>query len=428
MNTYFDRTVSAVSRFDAAVIGGGASGMSAAVELAMRAPGLRIVLLEKNPDPGRKLRATGNGRCNITNTYAEGYEEIQSFFGRIGLMTRIRSEGLVYPYSESAADVTELLVNRLRETGVHIVTDSEVISVKGGDSFTVSFRTGGEERSLQADSVILALGGKAGPAYGTTGDGYRIARALGHTVITPVPVLTSMECREWEPGYGAENSSAGSTKAGTRALSLAGTRVGAVVTLLRRGEEIFREKGELQLTRFGLSGICIFNMTRHMRYDRRGGESLDDFIVQADLFPDGDIRDYLVKRRESAFRGEKAADVLNTVLKRELAAYVMSAAGCPENRPLSCLTDSELEAAAQQVHSLTFHPSALRGWKEAQATSGGVSLDELDPRTSESRIVPGLYITGELADRDYPCGGYNLSNAWLTGIRAAAAVAARKCK
>ncbi len=429
--------------YDAVIVGGGASGLAAAAELGMSSPGLDVLVLEKNVEPGRKIRATGSGRCNITNTAAAGYTEILKFFRRIGLMTRVYENGLVYPYSESAADVAALLISRAEELGVCIVTGAEVTAVTANgrqdrsegkgisaqSSFEIRYsakeadragRVRVTQKSVTADYVILALGGKAGPTYGTKGDGYRLARELGHSIVTPVPVLTSVECREWDPEHRPQ------------AVMLAGTRTRGVVSLYRhpdgdweRGVEVFEEPGEIQFTKYGLSGICVFNMTRFMRFDRRAGESLENFVIRADLFPDGNIREFLRDRRSNAFPGEKTGEVLRTVLKDNIAAYVLETAGgaaaCRHigDKLLEDLNDAEIDAIGDAVHELTFHPVQLRGWKEAQATSGGVSLEEIDEVTGESRLVRDLYITGELADRDFPCGGFNLSNAWLTGIGAA---------
>ena len=404
---------------DVVIVGGGASALAAAVELRMSDPGTGVVIIEKNPAPARKIRATGSGRCNITNTSAEGYIDIMKFFTRIGLVTKAYGNGLVYPYSESAADVADLLTARAQELGACIITDAEVTRVRPASGpGNVRFETEYAGGRIRSEFVILACGGKAGPMFGTTGDGYRMARELGHSIVTPVPVLTPVECAEWDPHHRP------------CAVSLAGTRTRGVVTLCKcpafgsgHGTEIFEEAGEIQFTRFGLSGICVFNMTRHMRYDRSKGESLSDFTVTADLYPDGDIKSFLRERRENAFPGEKAAGVLRTVLKDNIAEYVMrtvSAAGIQAaDKLVSDLTDGDIEAVGNAVHCMEFHPEKLRGWKEAQASSGGVSMEEIDPDTSGSRILDGLYITGELADRDFQCGGFNLSNAWITGLAAA---------
>lgn len=413
---------------DAVIVGGGASGLAAAISLCMSDPDIRVTVIEKNSAPARKIRATGSGRCNITNTEADGYIDIMRFFTRIGLVTRTYENGLVYPYSESAADVADLLTARAEELGVDLITDAEAAYVKPlegqGD---IRFETGYDGGTVRSSYVILACGGKAGPMFGTTGDGYRIARQLGHSIVTPVPVLTSVECEEWSP----EHSPC--------AVSLAGTRTRGVVTLYkgRPGDpdgvaELFREAGEIQFTRFGLSGICVFNMTRHMRYDRSRGENLADFTVLADLYPDGDIRSFLLERRNDPFPDEKASDVLRTVLKENIAAYVISSAMSSHihaaERLVADLTDSDIDSIADAVHRMAFHPEKLRGWKEAQATSGGVSMEEIDPLTCASRMIGGLYITGELADRDFRCGGFNLSNAWLTGLTAASSITGDRAK
>ena len=439
--------LSSIREYDVVIVGGGASGLAAAAELRMRSPGTSVAVLEKNSEPGRKIRASGSGRCNITNTAAEGYDEIIAFFDRLGIVTRSYDNGLVYPYSESAADVAELLAARASELGARLISDAEVTDIRSCPEeecfetvYSVSqsgrgkgaAKGGGGSRirteAIRSAAVILACGGKAGPMFGTTGDGYRLARQLGHRIVTPVPVLTSIECREWDKDCRPNG------------IELAGTRTRGKVSLYKKervnnersnneGEEfsdlLFEEAGEIQFTKYGLSGICVFNMTRHMRYDRSAGGSLDDFCITADLFADGDIREFIKKRIENAFPGECAEHVLRTVLKENIAEYVMAYAGISSGRALTELDDRDIEALGAAVHSLRFTPSSIRGWTDAQATSGGVSLDEICPETCESLLVPGLYITGELADRDYPCGGFNLSNAWLTGMRAAAAIAVK---
>ena len=152
--------------------------------------------------------------------------------------------------------------------------------------------------------------------------------------------------------------------------------------------------------------------------------------MKADLYPDGDVEDYLRDRRDNAFPGELTADVLRTLLKENIAAYVLDSVsavnGPAPEKPVRDLTEGDIAKIGDAVHGLTFHPERIRGWKDAQATSGGISMEEIDPSTCESLIVPGLYITGELADRDFSCGGFNLSNAWLTGITAASAITHKK--
>lgn len=426
-------------RADVVIAGGGASGLAAAIELGLKAPELDVLVIEKMPEPGRKLRAAGSGRCNITNTGAEGFSRIMSFFREIGLVTRAYENGLVYPYSESAADVVTLLTERAASLGVRFACGEELMSVKHVPSSLVTEPLQGSDNVFRIESVIkdrdgmrgmitqcsfliLAMGGKAGPSFGTIGDGYRIARNLGHRVVTPVPALTGIKCREW----GEDSRPCG--------ITLGGTRSTGVVSLYRDPDRIFgedtkqfEESGEIQFTRYGLSGICIFNMTRHMRFDKREGESLDMFLIKADLFPGGDIEGYIRDMKSGAFADMPAGELLRTVLKEPLADHVIATADSGEDeegrtlavRPLSSLSDEEIRTIASCVHSLEFHPYQICGWNDAQVTMGGVDLEEINEATSESLLIKSMYITGELADRDYQCGGYNLSNAWITGLAAA---------
>ncbi|MCF0141248.1 MAG: NAD(P)/FAD-dependent oxidoreductase, partial [Mogibacterium sp.] len=260
-----------MERYDAIIIGAGPSGMTAALEAKRLAPHLSVLIIEKNEEVGRKLRATGNGRCNITNVEADGYMQCLEFFRRIGLALRQYENGLAYPYSESAADVAELLADKLKDFGIELMLGASVTGVeKNAEGFVVS----GEGFVVSGDSLVLATGGKAGPNYGCTGDGYKFARNFGHTVVSPVPVLTSVECEE-------------------DCSRLGGNRARGKVTLLRDGEPVFMENGEIQFTKSGLSGICVFNMSRFMK---SGSRDLSMFDIELDLYADGDIREFLRDR------------------------------------------------------------------------------------------------------------------------------------
>lgn len=418
---------------DICIIGAGASGLAAAIRAKHDRPGLRVIIIEKNAQAGRKLRATGNGRCNITNTAAPGYERAVGFLESVGIAVRVYPNGLVYPHSESAADVAELLAARAVELGCVIALNTEVTAVSAPDgtgSFDVSCTQKGpdgipEELSISSRVLILAAGGKAGPNFGTTGDSFRLARSLGHTVVRPVPVLTPVECAGDDPA------------------SIAGIRARGTVTLYRKrrravedrvsgsGEErgdaetIFTEGGEIQFTKFGLSGICVFNMTRFMRFGREDG--IEQFEIGVDLCPDIDAGGFLRGRRERAEAsgsGETVQTLLRTLVKDRLAAYIMRRAGVRADRLIADMSDGELRRMTGCLRDLRFRPTGLKGWKEAQCTSGGVSLSEIDEMTCESKLVERFYITGEAADYDGPCGGYNLNNAWLTGMKAGRAAAA----
>lgn len=405
---------------DVAIAGGGPSGIATALEIKRLAPELDVVILERNDNIGRKLRATGNGRCNIANTGYESYAEVSEFLARSGVAFRVYGNGLVYPYSESAADVTDQLEAELKARGIKIRTGYEVKTTEalGGACSTDGAADGAAGRiadgaagfivngKLKCRYLVLALGGKAGPAFGCLGDGYKLARSFGHSVVTPVPILTPVEVKDF-------------SKSG-----LSGIRAKGSAILLKDGTEVFREDGEIQFTKFGLSGICIFNMTRHMRYDR--GEGLSRFTIMLDLDPECVINEYISGRLANSPEGVSrlvAGDLLRTVLRPALAAEVLNQAGVPSDVPAAKLSDADIAAIVKATHELEFKPDNIRGWKDAQCTMGGVSLDEIDEASSESKLTPGLYITGELLDYDGPCGGYNLCNAWYTGMKAGRSIA-----
>ncbi len=395
-----------MKKYDYIIIGAGPAGISTALEIKCRDSSAQVLLLEKNDSIGRKLRASGNGKCNISNTKAEHSSEVLDFLKRNGLAVRICDNGLVYPYSESAGDVVALFEKRLHEEGVELNCNSTVEAVEcvegeeGGFAVTVTDTSVGASTSPGAtakshsqanaqsreparkttrffsNKVVLSCGGKAGPQFGTIGDGYRFARKLGHSIVSAVPVLSSVEC----DGQDCEK--------------IAGIRAkGRVKLFFVDGadyREVFSEDGEIQFTKYGLSGICIFNMTRFMRFDRYRSDSgceigFPSFRILIDLFPDRDMAEY-------EFEG---------VLRKGLAEYV--------------------KAHGNDIHRLEFRPTGIKGWKDAQCTSGGVSLGEIDSANCESKLVPGLYIAGELADYDGACGGYNINNAIYTGLKIAGA-------
>lgn len=397
LQSYYENKI-----YDLCIIGGGASGLAMACSVSYAMPEAEVVIIEKNEVLGRKLRSTGNGRCNITNTDSSGYLDALRFFKKTGIATRTYPNGLVYPYSESAQDVADLLAAEVRGAGFKVLTDAEVTGVKvlsGTEGINRLFVTdvkhnckdGTFDKHIIRSKVLsVATGGKAAPHFGTTGYGYDIARAFGHRIIKPIPILTGIECSKNSPE------------------EIAGIRARGIITLLKDGCKVFEESGEIQFTKYGLSGICVFNMTRFMRFGR--GESIGNFEAMIDLCPGEDLRKFLMIK---AADGTNCNDALLTVIKPKLAGYVLRRIGVTGK-----LNREKANKICAAVHSLKFKPTAIRGWKDAQCTSGGVDLEELTVNM-ESKKVPGLYFVGEVVDYDGPCGGYNLTNAWLNGVAAA---------
>ena len=413
-------------RGDILIIGGGPAGMAAAISAKRSNSKLDVVLIEKNEIMGRKLRATGNGRCNITNVNAEGYSEVISFLSSLGIVTKSNENGFLYPVSESAADVSELLELRLKQLGVKVytgVTALEVSYASDKTEFltTVSMREtsdhGGSADYLKctvySSALVIAVGGKSAPVYGSTGEGYRWLRGLGHTVTRLVPSLAPIECD------GADLS------------KLSGTRVRAEAKLFKNGEEIHREDGEIQFTKFGLSGICIFNLSKMMRFEP--GDTFSSFEIVLDLCREIDLGDVLkcaAERtgsiRNESFVSEKLVDVFKTVFKEGVALEIIRQAGFKADEDSLVLSSEEArDKLVASASALKFQPTGQKGWKEAQCTSGGVVESEVDQSSFESNLVKNLYIVGEVLDYDGFCGGYNLNHAFLSGKRSGAAVADR---
>lgn len=387
--------------YDICIIGGGAAGLACAAEAAKLVPGISVFIVEKNDVLGRKILSTGNGRCNLSNVACPGHEKVLRFFDSIGVITRTDGEGRIYPYSEDAKDVADALTDAVIKSGADIMTgavctscsyDEEEhlyetqISVKGDDGKQQ------KEFSIISKRVLLSAGGKAAPKLGTTGDGYRIARKFYHTVTKLAPALTAVETHE-------------------DLSSLAGVRAKVRITLISHGGSLFEEDGEVQFTDYGISGICVFNMSRFMEIPE--GRTLingfDDYAVEIDFLPE--TRDAAALVKERIKNGAGTDDVLRSVVKQPVAEMILEKTG------------GEPEMTGWLLKHFMVHPSGVKGWDHAEITRGGIPLQEIKMDRMESKYYPGLFFAGEIIDFDGPCGGFNLENAWETGLRAAAAIA-----
>ena len=354
---------------DVIVIGGGASGMMAALTAAEN--GRSVVLLERQSRVGRKLLATGNGRCNLTNhnlSPARYHGEDSGFcahtlrtfdvgatlqyFASLGLLTVSEDSGRVYPMSNMAGSVLDVLRYGLERPGIQVCTGQAVTAVKhAAEGFTV--RT--ETEVFAARKVILAAGGAAGSKVGGVMDGYRLAKMLGHHRTVLYPSLVQLRT---DPTY-------------PRALK--GIKAECGIAILRGDERVAENRGEVLFTEYGVSGPAIFDISRAVS---TGGEGL---VCALDFFPDWEPREVLDWLR----------------LRRE--------------------TDSDLERIARQMKRFALPITGTCGFDQAQVTAGGLRTEEFHPETLESRVVPGLYACGEVLDVDGDCGGFNLQWAWSSG-------------
>lgn len=389
---------------DLCIIGGGASAMAAAVAAAGERPGMSVCMLEKKDSLGKKLAATGNGTCNLSNTACPKVSGVLDFFSSIGILTRSDEQGRIYPYSKQARDVVRSLELQIKERGVRVKTSSPVQGIeKNGGVFSVAFRGG----NLKARSVLLATGGKAAPQFGSSGDGYAMAKKLGHTVTRLAPALTGIEA--------AEDTA-----------ELKGIRVKGCASLLEDGRLVSREAGEIQFTEDSISGICIFNLSRLLRL-REGepfAEGMSRFTLSLDFLPERELREVKALLQERCgILGLKAEELLLSIVPKPLALRLLRTAAIETELRAAELGSEQLNRLGECLKGWRLPVKGTRGWKTAQCTAGGIALEEIHLPTMESKIVSGLYFCGEIIDYDGPCGGFNLQNAWETGIRAGKAAA-----
>ncbi len=396
------------------VIGGGASGLLAAIMAARQ--GANVVLIEKNRQAGKKLLVTGNGRCNFTNRdqnlshYRSNHPELVeavlkefsmektvAFFEELGIFVKDRS-GYLYPGSgqaSSMADVLRLEVQRLAGT-IKEAYNTEVLAVeKQGDLFKVQTKGW----TYEGEAVILACGSEAAPKTGSTGDGYRFAKSLGHHVIPPLPALTGVYVYENDRG------------------SLAGVRTDAKVTLLIDGGICIEEEGEVQFASYGLSGIPVFQVSR---YVSRALENGQECIIHLDLCSRYSVRELEeILANKGTYTGKrKGTDILLGMFPEKLSTVLLNRAGISAKKYRKEWTDADCFRLAEQMKGLSFHIFGCRGYEQAQVCTGGVPLTEIKGISMESAMVSGLYFAGELLDVDGACGGYNLQWAWSSGFLA----------
>ena len=399
------------NKWDVAVVGGGASGMTAAITAAES--GEKVVLLEGQPRVGRKLLATGNGRCNISNTQAaaDKYrsdapeivgaimkktspQEVMAFLGRCGIFCMTEREGRMYPRSEQAAAVLDMLRLRMGHLGVQVLCDERVGDIrKRGDVFHIAHTNG----TVIANNVIIACGSQAAPQLGGCSDGYTLLESMGHKINRPkaalAPVLSDKELLR----------------------SLKGLRAHCSVSLVRDGEVYHRESGEVQFNEDSLSGIAVFQLSARLaRYGCKGAE------LSLDLMPEleqSELEKVLTERRDE-LSYLSLEDYLTGLLNKRIGVYIMGATGCkPLSREASSLTAQEIKKIAAMIKQWRFPVRGIAGWKQAQLASGGASLRQFD-KGLQSTVVKGLFACGEVLDCDSDCGGFNLHWAWCSGITA----------
>ncbi|MGH2331903.1 NAD(P)/FAD-dependent oxidoreductase [Thermoanaerobacter mathranii] len=394
------------------VVGGGPAGMMAALAAAMM--GKEVSIFERNNILGKKLLVTGNGRCNITNfTDKEKFfenipgnskflysafskfsnKDLIEFLNKNGLKTKIERGLRVFPVSDKSIEVRDFFVNMLRKYGVKVNYNCRVNDIIVKNKQVKGISVG--ESVLNCDSIVLATGGVSYPTTGSTGDGYKIAKKLGHTIVEPfpslVPIVTYENVRE-----------------------LMGLTLKNVKVSVFFGKKLIREElGEMLFTHFGLSGPVILILSRFLHDYLGKGE----VVIKIDLKPELTIEklEERVLRDFNKYQNRNLKNALEDLLPHSLILYVIKRANIHPDKKVREITRSERKSLVTNLKNLTFKVKDLRPIREAIVTGGGVSIKEINPSTMESKIIKGLFFAGEIIDVDGLTGGFNLQIAFSTG-------------
>lgn len=396
------------SKSDVIIIGGGASGLVAAIVAARL--DRSVTILEHKEKIGKKLLATGNGKCNYTNRNQQmecyrgddsefvvpilkqfGLQQTLDFFQDLGIYPKEKN-GYFYPFSEQASSVLEVLSLELAYLKVKVKGNEHVIGITKEKEFHVMTST----YTYLADTVILATGGCSSKVLGSDGSGYDIAKALGHHITPLVPALTSLCSKKWF------------------FKDLAGARIEAVVELYEFTTLICKEKGEVQFTNYGISGIPVFQISRF------AGKALNQkkpVSVVLDFMPEvnGEQLHKLFWKRCQSCGYRTIEEQFIGLLNRKLGAVIIKEAGLKGSSLSSQLTKDQIMEVTKLIKHFPIQIDKTNSFENSQVTAGGIVTKEINPETLESNLVPGLFFCGEIIDIDGTCGGYNLQWAWSSG-------------
>lgn len=396
-----------------AVIGGGASGLMAAITAAKN--GADVTVFEKNDRIGKKILQTGNGKCNYTNLDMDdsyfysssdngiikkilskfNEKDTIAFFENLGIVPRNRNGG-IYPYPETATAILDVLRMEVERLGIKLSLSNTIDSIKEkGTGFIVN--------STFFDRIIIAAGGKSAPKTGSDGDGYKIAKRFGHKPLKALPALTQLISNE------------------KYFKSISGVRAEAYLSLYIDGRFIKKSHGELQLTDTGLSGICSFELSSLIS---RGIDSKRKAEVEINFFNDLSKKDFAeLLRKRIKLQPERPAELLFTgIFNKKLSLLFLKMAAVSLNKNSGSLNEKELATLSDSVCSFRVVISSVGDFAKSQVTSGGVPLNEVNENL-ESKKKKGLFFAGEVLDVDGICGGYNLQWAWSSGFSAGKAAA-----
>lgn len=407
-----------------AVIGGGASGLTAAI-MGARA-GAQVTVIEHMDRVGKKILSTGNGRCNLTNRRMEAacyrcgekefpmkviagfpVEETLKFFEKLGIEPKDRN-GYIYPYSDQASAVLDVLRWEIERLGIRVLLSCKTEKIE--ERRNGGYRITTDQGTVEADALILAAGSKAAPSTGSDGSGYELAAMLGHSVVKPLPALVQLRCQ------------------GTMYKQMAGIRTEAKVRLAADGIVLAEDQGELQLTDYGLSGIPVFQISRFAAVALDAGKKVRVYVDFLPFWEEGQA--YMkMKKRARMLEYKPAEELFTGMLNRKLSLVLLKLAGIKPSQRSGDLSGKQLAKLLDQLKSYEAIVMSVNPFASAQVCCGGVDVSQVDPSTMESKLHRQLYFAGEILDVDGICGGYNLQFAWSSGAvagRSAAGAERRK--
>lgn len=399
---------------DVIIVGGGASGLFAGILCARK--GKTVLILEHKDRIGKKLLATGNGKCNYTNLLMPegcyrgenpefvqtalslfGAKETISFFEELGIYPKNKN-GYIYPNSEQAVSVLEVMEMALSYYKAEIICKEEVSEIKKEKE---EFIVKGTQGTYIGKKVILAAGGQVSAKLGSDGSGYKLAKKLGHEIIKPVPALIGFKCEE---AFYKE---------------LAGIRTEAEVALFVDSKRncVAKDKGELQITNYGVSGIPVFQISR---FGARAIKERRDVWISIDFMPNMSKEELYehIEQRFTRIDGKSAEQALIGLLNKKLVKVLLNETGINATISSNKISEKEKKALVEKIKVFYTKAWDTNGFENAQVTAGGISTSQINEKTMESNLVSGMYFIGEIMDIDGICGGYNLQWCWSSAFAA----------
>ncbi|MEG6616698.1 NAD(P)/FAD-dependent oxidoreductase [Peptococcaceae bacterium 1198_IL3148] len=395
------------------IVGGGAAGMLAAI--VAKRQGAEVTILERNPRIGKKILATGNGRCNFTNintdiTYYHGnnpkfaynalssfsYQDTIDFFAGLGIAHKVEELGKVFPMSNQASSFLDVMLYELNELGVNITCNALVKKItKAKGKFIIELE---DNSTVRGDKVIIATGGKAAPATGSDGNGYELASQLGHTITDIFPGLVQLKLE------------------GNFFKQIDGVKFVGTAEILSDNKALAKDRGDILFGNYGVSGPPIFQISRKAAELLRQNKDATLKISIIDVMSKEELSQLLATRFKN--NPKKALDFsLVGLINKRLIPVLLKEAGFTDLKiPVGNLSHKQQQRIVNILTDWRFKVRGTKSWPSAQVTAGGVSTKEINPATMESKLVPGLYFAGEIIDIDGQCGGFNLQWAWSSGF------------